>query len=140
MAVKAGYFTPMLHVRSVEDSLQFYSLLGFEAVDKMGGSGCLGWARMHCEGGALMFLLSEEPLDTSTQTVMFVLYTTDLRTLRDHLLASGLQIPPIAYPEYSPSGEITLRDPDGYRISIIHWGEREHEQWQRERKTRLAAE
>lgn len=31
----AGWHTPMLHVRSVEASIAFYALLGFELVGKM---------------------------------------------------------------------------------------------------------
>jgi hypothetical protein len=27
------------------------------------------------------------------------------------------------------SGEIALKDPDGYRIEIGHWGDVEHEAW-----------
>ncbi len=140
MAPKAGYLTPMLHVKSIEESMRFYGLLGFETVDKMGGDGCLGWARMHCEGGALMFLRAEEghSLDPSQQGVMFFLYTPDLAGLREHLLASGVQVPPIHYPEYASSGEISLRDPNGYVVLVGHWGNQEHERWERERKSRLA--
>jgi hypothetical protein len=61
MIPKAGYYTPLLHVNSIEESMRFYDLLGFETIDQMGELGRLGWARMHCEGGALMFLRAEEP-------------------------------------------------------------------------------
>jgi hypothetical protein len=40
--------------------MRFYPLLGFELIDQMGESDRLGWARMHCEDGALMFLRAEE--------------------------------------------------------------------------------
>ncbi len=139
MEPKAGYWTPMLHVKSIEESMQFYRLLGFETMDQMGGDGCLGWARMHCEGGALMFLRAEEghSPDPAQQGVMFFLYTPELAGLREHLLASGVQVPPIQYPEYASSGEINLRDPDGYAVSVCHWGQKEHEQWEQERKIRI---
>src|SRR5262244_3481334 len=68
-----------------------------------------GWARMHCEGGAVMFLLAEHPANASAQAVPLVLYTPDLPALREHLLANGIDAPPINYPEYMPSGEITIR-------------------------------
>jgi hypothetical protein len=40
----------MLHVASVERSIEFYKLLGFRLIDTE-GCGPLGWARMHCEIG-----------------------------------------------------------------------------------------
>jgi len=139
MTVNVGYCTPLLHVKSIEESMRFYKLLGFETVDQMGESGCLGWARMHCEGGAIMFLTAEEPVDASKQTVLFAMYTPNLPALREHLLAKGLNAPPITYPDYMPSGAIHLLDPDGYMVSVNHWGEQEHATWEKERKTRIAA-
>jgi hypothetical protein len=55
----------------------------------------------------------------------------DLTGLRQHLLASGVQVPPIRYPEYMPSGEISLADPDGYTIVVSHWGKSEQEAWEK---------
>lgn len=130
MTAKAGYSTPMLHVAEIEKSIQFYELLGFDTVDT---DGCkpLGWARLHCEGGAVMFLRAEEPVETFTHSVMLYMYTPDLADLREHLLASGMQVPPIKHPEYMPSGEITLADPDGNIIVVSHWGKSEHEAWEK---------
>jgi Glyoxalase/Bleomycin resistance protein/Dioxygenase superfamily len=84
---------------------------------------------MHCEGGALMFVLAEEPVDASAQAILLAMYTPDLPALCKHLLASGVKVPPITYPGYMPSGQITLTDPDGYIIGINHWGDAEHEAW-----------
>ncbi len=139
MTLKAGYYTPMLHVKNVERSMQFYALLGFETVDQMGEAGHLGWARMHCEGGALMFLLAEEEVDGTSQSVMFSMYAPDLVALREHLLNSGNEAPQIKYPDYMPSGTLELRDPDGYLVAIHHWNDAEQEKWNRERKGRIAA-
>ncbi len=119
----------MLHVADVARSLRFYQLLGFEIVDVQGDPGGIGWARMHCEGGALMFLLGEEPINPDVQGVLLAMYTPDLPGLREHLLANGENAPPITYPEYMPSGQITLRDPDGYIVGINHWGDAEHDAW-----------
>lgn len=131
MPPKAAYSTPMLHVADVARSLRFYELLGFETIDTEGEGGRIGWARMHCEGGALMFLAAEEPRRASEQTVLFYLYTPDLAGLREHLVASGVNVGPIRHPEYMRSGEIRLDDPDGYVILIGHWGKKEHEEWER---------
>ena len=129
MTIKAGYSTPMLHVAEIEKSICFYELLGFTTVDT---DRCtpLGWARMHCEGGAVMFLRAEGPVD-SNHPVMLYMYTPDLPALREQLLAAGVKVPAISYPGYMPSGEINLRDPDGNIIPIAHWGKAEHEAWEK---------
>ncbi len=129
MPPKAGFSTPMLHVADVARSIHFYELLGLELIDTEGPAGRFGWARMHCEGGALMFLLAEETVDASSQSILLAMYAPDLPALREHLLANGVNAPPITYPEYMPSGQITLHDPDGYIVGINHWGDAEHEAW-----------
>ena len=130
MPAKAGYSTPLLHVGEIEKSIQFYELLGFATIDT---DRCnpLGWARLHCEGGAVMFLRAEEPAPAPTHPVMLYMYTPDLTGLREQLLASGVQAPPIKYPGYMPSGEMTLADPDGNIILVAHWGKSEHDAWEK---------
>jgi hypothetical protein len=97
MSAKVGYSTPMLHVAEIERSIRFYELLGFITVDT---DRCkpLGWARMHCDGGAVMFLRAEEPLDPVRVTTMLYMYTPDLVALREQLLAAGINVPPIKHP------------------------------------------
>jgi catechol 2,3-dioxygenase-like lactoylglutathione lyase family enzyme len=128
LSVKAGYSTPLLHVAEIERSIRFYERLGFSTVDT---DRCtpLGWARMHCEGGAMMFVRAEEPLNPAAQSVLFYMYTPDLAALREQLLAAGVSVPPISRPPYMPSGEICLRDPDGYCVLVGHRGQAEHEAW-----------
>jgi hypothetical protein len=62
MTVKADYSTPMLHLAEIEKSIEFYERLGFTTIDT---DRCqpLGWARLHCEGGAVMFVRAERPID-----------------------------------------------------------------------------
>jgi catechol 2,3-dioxygenase-like lactoylglutathione lyase family enzyme len=128
---KAGYVTPMLHVKDVEASVRFYELIGFTLIDD---DGCrpIGWARMHCEGGALAFLRAEDgeaPMDPKAQAIFFYLYTPDLPAYREFLLAKGLSPAPIKHPPYMPSGEMHIKDPDGYAIFVGHWSEKEHSAW-----------
>jgi hypothetical protein len=129
--IKAGYSTPLMHVAEVERSIRFYELLGFELMDS---DRCvpIGWARMHCEGGAVMFLRAEEPVDGSKQSVMLVMYTPDLVGLREHLLANGVAVPPIGFPGYAPAGNFAVGDPDDYRVEVLHWGKKEHEEWEKQ--------
>jgi hypothetical protein len=130
MSAKVAYSTPMLHVDEIEKSIRFYELLGFVTVDT---DRCnpLGWARLHCDGGAVMFLRAEEPLDPRTKTTMLYMYTPDLVALREQLSAGGVAVPSISYPSYMPGGEIQLRDPDGYFVLIAHWGKTEQEAWEK---------
>jgi catechol 2,3-dioxygenase-like lactoylglutathione lyase family enzyme len=129
MPLKAGWCTPLVHVHDVARSIRFYEKLGFELIDTEGDDDCLGWARVHCEGGALMFVPSEHEVNADQQGVLFYLYTEDLAGLRDQLLAQGVTCSEIHRPEYNPSGEISLRDPDGYCILVGHWGQSEHDAW-----------
>jgi hypothetical protein len=119
----------MLHVAEIEKSIRFYELLGFVTVDTDGAKP-LGWARIHCEGGAIMFLRAEGPVD-ATHPVMLCTYTPDLPGLREQLLASGVKVPAIQYPHYMPSGELNLRDPDGNIVLVSHWGKSEQEAWEK---------
>jgi hypothetical protein len=137
MRANVGYSTPLLHVADVGRSLRFYQTLGFEIVDVEGDERPV-WGRVHCEGGAIMFLLSEEPVDPEKQSVLLALYTPDLQKLRERLLADGLEPSTIRYPDYMPSGELQVSDPDGYVILINHWSTAEHEPWEAGRKERLA--
>jgi len=128
MPPKAGWATPMLHVADIRRSLAFYQWLGFETIDTQGEGEQLGWARAHCEGGALMFL-AQEPGHPAPPALMLVMYTPDLPALRQHLLDQGIEVSEIKYPGYMPSGEVCLRDPDGNFLSINQWGPAEHETW-----------
>lgn len=138
MIPSAAYLTPMLHVADIRRSIDFYRLLGLELMDYDGDPSCPGWARMHSEGGDLMFLLAEEPVDVSGQPFFLCLYTEELPALREHLLANGLKVSEIRRPPHMPSGEVSLSDPDGYHIFVEQWGNAEHERWERERRERLA--
>jgi len=64
VSVKAGWLTPLLHAADIETSIRFYELLGFTTIDTDRATP-VGWARLHCEGGALMFLRAEEDFKVS---------------------------------------------------------------------------
>jgi hypothetical protein len=110
---------PMAHVADVQRSADFYKLLGME----MGGrlknpSGELQWAWLACEGAQLMVTRGLKPVIANQQAVLFYLYSPDLVALREHLLARGVKVSEITYPEYMEKGEICLEDPDGYCLLI----------------------
>ena len=136
MAAKVAHSTPMLHVAEIERSITFYEVLGFRLIDD---DGCqpIGWARMHCDSGDIMFLRAEKDIDARTQGFFFYLYTPELVELREHLVEKGVAVSEIKRPPYMPSGMVNLNDPDGYRIEIGHWGKAEQETWEKHLKERL---
>jgi catechol-2,3-dioxygenase len=145
MTAKAGWVTAMLHVASVEASIQFYELIGFRLIDTE-GCGPLSWARLHCEDGSAIMLLRAEHddrvgpvIEPEKQGVMLILYTADLPKLRAHLLANNVKAPEIAYPDFMPSGSLYLHDPDGYFVGVNHWSDKEHEAWLKQLEVKRAA-
>jgi catechol 2,3-dioxygenase-like lactoylglutathione lyase family enzyme len=120
----------MLHVGEIERSIAFYEQLGFRLIDT---DRCtpIGWARLHCESGDIMFLRAESAIDAKTQAFLFYMYTPDLEELRASLLEKGVTVSAIKRPLYMPSGTINLADPDGYHIEIAHWGKAEQEAWEK---------
>jgi hypothetical protein len=72
-----------------------------------------------------------QALGMGAKTTMLYMYTPDLVTLREQLLAGGVAVPSISYPGYMPSGEIHLRDPDSYSVLVAHWGKTEQEAWEK---------
>lgn len=117
---------PMIRVAEVERSAAFYRQLGFEIgnyVPRDGGP--MGWAWLYARKAAdwkrgpnLMVTCSEEALSPRAQAVLFYLYAADLKALRDTLIAKGIAAGEITYPEYLPSGEFRVEDPDGYVLMI----------------------
>ena len=81
----------MLHVSDIRRSIHFYRLLGLELMDYEGDPACPGWARMHGEGGDLMFLLAETPMKVVKSPFFLYLYTDELAALREHLLGQWNQ-------------------------------------------------
>jgi catechol 2,3-dioxygenase-like lactoylglutathione lyase family enzyme len=134
MQLKAGWCTPLLHATDVRRSIRFYEMLGFELIDDDGGNPP-GWARLHCQGGAIMFLGPEDPGEIAAprkfhDRFLLTMYTPDLAAMRAQLIASGVEVSEIKRPPYMPSGEVYFHDPDGYHIQLCHWGRAEDDRWQ----------
>lgn len=129
---------PMIHVADVEDSVSFYSWLGFKPSSRFQGEdGITRWADIRSHRAQLMLARASAPVDASQQAVLFYLYSLDVRALRNYLLARGVPnagSPPIEGVEspppngaavfeivprfYMPSGELRIHDPDGYCLLV----------------------
>jgi catechol 2,3-dioxygenase-like lactoylglutathione lyase family enzyme len=110
---------PYAHVRDVGESVDFYSLLGFEPVSTVGGRGQdRWWVYLQAGRARLMLALATEPVVAEAQAVLFYLYADDLGRLRSALVAGGLDPSPIGHPAHMPAGEMRLHDPDGYVLLV----------------------
>ena len=110
---------PMAHVADVKRAVDFYKLLGMELRGSLKtSSGALQWAHVACEQAELMCTRASELVVPSQQAVLFYLYSPNLVALREHLIAAGVRVSPITYPEYMPKGELRVDDPDGYCLLI----------------------
>ena len=119
MTAKVTGLIPMAFAAEVQRSVDFYRLLGMEIRGSLRApSGDLQWVHLACDQADLMFARASDPVIASQQAVLFYLYSSDLIALREHLLASGVKVSPIAYPDYMPKGEIRVEDPDGYVLLI----------------------
>jgi len=65
-----------------------------------------------------MLSRASEPAVAGKQAVLFHLYSPDLIALREHLMANGVKVSTITYPEYMLKGEISVEDTDGYCLLI----------------------
>ena len=109
----------MAHAADVQRSVDFYQKLGMEVRGSLRNpAGYLQWVHLSCGQADLMFARASEPVVRSQQAVLFYLYSPDLIALREHLLAAGVKVSPITYPDYMPKGEIRVEDPDGYVLLI----------------------
>lgn len=119
---------PMIHVASVEKSAEFYRLLGFEIGNSVPPSGPMHWAWLYSpkaenwkRGPNLM--LTRDLCAPKEQSVLFYLYANDLVGLRNELLARGVKVGEIRYPDYLPKGEFSVEDPDGYCLMLAQVAE-----------------
>jgi catechol 2,3-dioxygenase-like lactoylglutathione lyase family enzyme len=113
---------PMIHVRSVERSIEFYRKLGFEEKNRHtpeGGAEPV-WAWLRSGGAHLMLSRASEPVDPQRQAALFYVYYADVVSFRKELLEAGVDAGAIQHPFYNPRGEFRVTDPDGYVLMITH--------------------
>jgi hypothetical protein len=109
---------PFVHVADVERSIAFYELLGFEVSATHGPTGRVGWAALDSEQAQLMLERTSDPIDSAKQGVLFYLYSHDLHSLREHLIAHGARPSAIVDGRPGPDQELRIDDPDGYCLVI----------------------
>ncbi len=133
--MNATHIIPYAHVANVKKSIQFYEILGLSCLNKMGPVHEPFWAHMYCGETRLMLARASSPIDAEVQAVLFYIYSSDISSMRQHLLDSGLTdggyyngqayvksefgtVFEKSIPHYMPAGEIRVHDPDGYVLLI----------------------
>jgi hypothetical protein len=130
-----------VHVADVEASMAFYAGLGFVAVDTLRDpQGRAFWALARSGDGSdrvaeIMFARASGAIDPAEQAVVFYMYSSDVRALREHLLGCGLHdggvftgqpgpnggrrvVFAVAARDSMPGGEVRVADPDGYCVLV----------------------
>lgn len=126
---------PMAHVADVEASIRFYELLGFKVDDRMQEGGRTNWASVESLAASLMLAVASDPVKPEQQAILFYLHCPDVSAMRKHLLANGVAdggtfcgaqgpnrgrsvVFEVTHPDYMPTGELRVADPDGYCLLI----------------------
>ena len=119
---KLAVLVPMMYVKSVPRSVEFYTRLGFVArhIHHPEGVPEPVWAWVQCNAAQLMLTQASAPVKAEEQAVLFYLYVPDVAAFRDELRGKDLEPGEIQYPFYAPHGEFRVTDPDGYALMISH--------------------
>jgi len=109
----------MARVADVKRAVDFYKHFGMEVRGSLRNpAGELVWVYIVCDRAELMLTRATGPITSDQQAILFYMYSPDLVSLRDHLVAKGVTVSGITYPEYMPKGEVQVEDLDGYVLLI----------------------
>ncbi|HYN94357.1 MAG TPA: VOC family protein [Pilimelia sp.] len=110
---------PCAHVADMDKSLAFYQRLGFLVRDsRVTADGHIMSATLECGDSGLMLAQTDQPVDRTSQGVLFHGYDTDVAKLREELVGQGVAAGKVEHPEHLPAGQIRVEDPDGYVLLI----------------------
>lgn len=112
--MKMNRLIPMLPVRSMPASIEFYQKLGFSVERK---DDHWGWAMLHFDECRLMVDQSiNQHRDAPRQSVVY-LYPENIEEYHQQVRSNGLDIPDLDVTFYGLT-EFRLDDPDGNRLWI----------------------
>ena len=116
---------PIIRVSDVERSAAFYRLLGFEIGNRVPRQGKPSWAWLYQPkaanwktGANLMIASGQRPPKPDAYELLIYLYAANLVEMRESLIAAGVKVSEITYPDYLPKGEFSAEDPDGYCLMV----------------------
>jgi catechol 2,3-dioxygenase-like lactoylglutathione lyase family enzyme len=112
--MKMTRLIPMLPVKSLSASIEFYQKLGFVVEEK---DDEIGWAMLRFDECRLMIDQSIHlDRDAPRESVIY-LYPDDIVEYHQHLRSKGLSVPDLNVTFYKMT-EFRINDPDGNRIWI----------------------
>ncbi len=132
---------PYLHVADVEQSVAFYSALGFSEHDfYRTQTGEAIWAsvkRCNPDGSAaeVFFAQADAPVRPEQQAILLYMFSNDVQQLRAHLLNAGLHdagkycgqpgpndgrsvVFEVYHPPHMKDGELRVADPDAHCLLV----------------------
>lgn len=115
--------TPLVFVKSVPASIEFYGRLGFELGNTFTAEDSEEptWAWLQSGDGASMMVgKADHAVDAAKQSILFYLYVDDVAAKHAELAAAGVDVSEIRTEFYAPRGEFRVVDPDGYTLMITH--------------------
>ena len=107
---------PVVYVQSLTTAVGFYEVLGFQAVIT-GQDGDWSWWYGRC-GQASLLIAQDGHVKEHRGPVQLYLHTDDVDTLHQRLLAAGVEVEHLGYPDSAPGGQLRTSDPDGRVIMI----------------------
>jgi predicted enzyme related to lactoylglutathione lyase len=117
-AHRINRLTPFVHVEDVARSIAFYQHLGLTLASVYKYRGTPIWASLTSGEAELMVSTDGDPIDPAGQGVLFYLYSDDLRSLREQLLAAGIAAGEIEDGTPGPTQQMQIIDPDGYELMV----------------------
>lgn len=105
---------PMLPVKHLPRSLDFYQRLGFEVENRQDG---WGWAMLRCGECRVMLDQSINVAPEAPRQSVLYLYPADVAEYHRQARANGLVVPDLEVTFYGMT-EFRLEDPDGNRLWI----------------------
>jgi catechol 2,3-dioxygenase-like lactoylglutathione lyase family enzyme len=112
--MKMQRLIPMLPVRDMPASVDFYAKLGFRVENR---NEEWRWAMLAFDDCRLMVDESINQPPDAPRTSVIYLYPDDIFAYHREVRRRGLEVPPITHPFYGMS-EFRLADPDGNRLWI----------------------
>jgi catechol 2,3-dioxygenase-like lactoylglutathione lyase family enzyme len=113
-SMKMTRLIPMLPVRSMPASVEFYEKLGFSVENRNDG---WGWAMLRYEECRLMVDQSINQNPGKARDGVLYLYPEDVSTYHALLRRNGIEVPELDVTFYGHQ-EFRLEDPDGNRLWI----------------------
>ena len=112
--MKMNRLIPMLPVKSMPASVEYYQKLGFSVERRMDE---WGWAMLRFGDCRLMVDQSINRQQAAPREFVLYLYPENIVEYHRQVRASGLDVPDLDYTFYSMA-EFRLDDPDGNRLWI----------------------